>query len=168
MRAERIRSLGFQGDDLYLQRLGYAQFLLSQKKPAQALLQINKAFHLKQISDATLLDYPWPYAAVAWIMRFATDDGFTGNPVRHFQHYATRMSGDHAELRTWRAWACFYLAYKILEESDFPRDEQQICEEGLVIPSQDVVSNKLPKEETVIWQAAFNKWAEIKKPHREG
>lgn len=54
------------------------------------------------------------------------------------------MSGDHAELRSWRAWACFHLAREILPAGEFPPDEKQIELEGLVIPSEDEVGKNLP------------------------
>ncbi len=147
VRASRMRALRMAGDDLYLQQLGYAQYLLSEKKPAQALLQLNKAFHHVSLSDDVLVDHPWPYAAVAWILRFGMGDGFTGNPVRHFQHYASRMSGPNSELRTWRAWACFTIAEHVLSSGDFPRDELQIKNEALSIPSINQVMQHLPADE---------------------
>jgi len=71
-----------------------------------------------------------------WILRHAAsgDCGYLGNPVRHFQHLASRMSGDRAELRSWRAWLCFHLSERVLPRAKFPRDGDQIGREGLWIP----------------------------------
>jgi hypothetical protein len=113
-----------------------SQSLWCQRKPAQAILQLNKA--------AMVPDLAAPYPALAWYLIHRSHDSFIGNPVRHFQHLASRMSGDHAELRSWRAWACFYLAEEILPSSDYPRDAEQIEKEGLAIPSQDEVEKNLP------------------------
>ena len=62
--------------------------------------------------------------------------GFLGNPVRHFQHLATRMSGPLQEVRTARAWKCFHIARRVLgERGDFPLDGRQIAREGIFIPA---------------------------------
>jgi len=58
-----------------------------------------------------------------------------GNPTRHYQHLATRMSGPMSELRSWRAWACFHLSERVLPADEYPRDERQIEKEHLVIPT---------------------------------
>lgn len=113
-----------------------SQSLWQQKKPAQAILQLNKA--------AMVPDLPSPYPALAWYLTHRTDDLFIGNPVRHFQHLASRMSGNHSELRSWRAWACFHLAEEILPPTDYPRDLEQIESEGLKIPFSVEVEKKLP------------------------
>ncbi|RYD48980.1 MAG: hypothetical protein EOP85_02485 [Verrucomicrobiaceae bacterium] len=83
-----------------------------------------------------LVGNPPPYAALVWILKNVAEGehGFTGNPVRHFQHLASRMSGPRAEIRAWRAWACFHLAEHVLERTVHPRDGRQIAREGLWIP----------------------------------
>ena len=77
-----------------------------------------------------------PWKALRWILEMAGDGscGYLGNPVRHFQHLASRMSGPRAEIRSWRAWAAMHLAEKILGSPGFPRDGRQIVREGLWIP----------------------------------
>lgn len=63
--------------------------------------------------------------------------GFLGNPVRHFQHLATRMSGPRKEIRIKRAWKCFYIARQVLQgKGDFPLDGRQIAREGIFIPAE--------------------------------
>jgi hypothetical protein len=68
---------------------------------------------------------------------------FLANPRRHWQHYATRMSGPRAEIRTWRSWACFAIASRVLPDSEFPKDKQQIEEEGTFIPDESEIEDML-------------------------
>lgn len=127
-----------KGADFYLDALRYAQSQWVSGKPAQAILQLNKAWTADLAEGGTCLEiHPSPYRALVWIMRTAAasgDCGYLGNPVRHFQHLASRMSGPRAEVRSWRAWLCFHLAEMSLERSKFPRDGVQIAREGLWIP----------------------------------
>lgn len=128
-----------RSDAFYFSALCYAQSLLSEGKPAQALLQVNKSF-LADLSDPSVLQ-KWPpaYEAVVWIIKsYAEGEGeFLGNPVRHYQHLATRMSGPRAEVRTLRAWSCFYLAEKCA--LGFSRDLEQIETEKILIPSLEEI-----------------------------
>ena len=125
--------------EFYLAALSYAQSLLKEGKPAQALLQINKSF-LADLSDEPVLkDWPPSYQAVVWIIEEyrAQEENFLGNPVRHYQHLATRMSGPRGGVRTVRAWACFHLAEVFAPE--FSRDHEQIEKEKVVIPAFQVI-----------------------------
>lgn len=125
--------------EFYLAALSYAQSLLAEKKPAQALLQINKSF-LAEISDGALLvERPPAYDAVVWIIEKyrGQEENFLGNPVRHYQHLATRMSGPRGGVRTVRAWACFHLAEVFAPE--FERDLEQIEKEKVVVPAFQVI-----------------------------
>jgi len=116
--------------------LEFSQALWQQGKPAQAILQLNKA--------AMVPDLAAPYSALVWYLAQRPPEQFIGNPVRHFQHLASRMSGPHRTLRTWRAWACFHLAETILPKLDFPRDFLQLEKEALQIPPLPLVEKKLP------------------------
>ena len=116
--------------------LELSQSLWLQEKPAQAILQLNKA--------SMIPDQAAPYPALVWFLVHRRNHLFIGNPVRHFQHLASRISGDHAKLRGWRAWACFHLAEISLPCSDFPRDQQQIKQEQLKIPVFSDIEKKLP------------------------
>jgi len=73
------------------------------------------------------------------MIKHAPEDQFLGNPVRHFQHLASRMnlSQPNPELRIWRAWSCLHLTEKIVPPSSntYPRDDQQIEKENLIIPT---------------------------------
>lgn len=119
-----------RGPAFYQDALRYAQSQWISGKPAQAILQIDKAWMADSPGD-----HGHPYQALVWILRHAADGGagYLGNPVRHFQHLASRMSGPRSELRSWRAWICLHLAERVLPPG-FPRDGRQIAREGLWIP----------------------------------
>lgn len=124
----------------YLAALTCAQSLWLQGKPAQALLQLNHALGVTLAhDDITLTQWPLPYQAKVWILTRRHEEGFMGNPVRHYQHLASRISGPNKELRAWRAWACFHLAQGILPADEFPIDQRQIEKERLEIPTWDKV-----------------------------
>ena len=132
----------------YQDALAYAQSLWQSGKPAQALLQLNKAWMADPAPPADLLEtMPPPYRALVWLLRHAEQGnrGFLGNPVRHFQHLATRMSGPNPELRIWRAWACFHLASRALRPSAFPPDGVQIARTGLWVPGWRLALNHLTR-----------------------
>lgn len=126
-----------RGAAFYQDTLRYAQSLWISGKPAQAVLQLDKAWMADISADDPVLSvHPPPYRALVWILRSAADGnhGYLGNPVRHFQHLASRMSGSRAEIRSWRAWLCLHLAERVLPLAGFPRDGRQIAREGLWIP----------------------------------
>ena len=137
-----------KGVEFYLDALRYAQSQWLAGKPAQAILQLNKAWMADLSgSEPELLAHSPPYQALAWILENAAGGhcGYLGNPVRHFQHLASRMSGPRAEIRAWRAWRCFHLAEQILKSADYPRDGEQIAREGLWIPNRQRASNEIAK-----------------------
>lgn len=126
-----------KGAQFYRDALRYAQSQWISGKPAQAILQLDKAWMADlQADDPVLRDDPPPYSALVWMLRQAAvgDCGYLGNPVRHFQHLASRMSGPRAAIRRWRAWACLHLAEQALPAAAYPRDGVQIAREGLYIP----------------------------------
>ncbi len=131
-----------RGAAFYLLSLQFAQVLWCQGLPAQGLLQLNRAFSADLSSnDPVLEDWPLPYPAMAYFLRHAPEDQFFGNPRRHWQHLATRMSGPRPELRTWRAWACWRLARTILPH--LPADEEQIRNEGICEPVDSQIRSQL-------------------------
>ncbi len=136
------------GPNYYQICLECAQSLWQAHLPAQALLQLNKSFMCQlDPADSILQKFPLPYRAIRWMLANYHPEDFIGNPVRHFQHLASRMSAKspQAELRTWRAWACYHIASRVLDHDDFPPDEQQIRREKLSIPSVTEVSSQLEK-----------------------
>jgi hypothetical protein len=137
-----------KGPEFYEAALRYAHSHWLGGKPAQAMLQLTKAW-MADLGEAPVIlgELPPPYCALVWIMEMAAagERGFLGNPVRHFQHLASRMSGPRSEARSWRAWVCFHLAEKVLPPGDFPRDGVQIVREGLWIPSWQHSLSRLGK-----------------------
>ncbi|MBT8037662.1 MAG: hypothetical protein KJO21_08970 [Verrucomicrobiae bacterium] len=124
----------------YIACLSCAQSLWLEGKPAQALLQLNHALAVDLPIDSAAADqWPLPYQAKIWILTRHQEPGFLGNPVRHYQHLATRVSGPLREIRSWRAWACFHLAEGILPHDAFPRDQRQIIQENLILPTWEEV-----------------------------
>lgn len=119
-----------------------AQSLWRQGKTAQAILQLNRVLASRACWDDGGLAGN-PYAALQWMLARPAEGAFMGNPVRHFQHLATRMSGEDAGLRTWRAWACFWISRRALDAAGFPVDEDQVRREGLVFPEPDEVVRRL-------------------------
>ncbi len=142
--------------DFYLAALRYAQSLWLEGKAAQSLLQLNKSLMAELTGgERVLMDWPLPYAAKRWVMENCPADEFLGNPVRHYQHLATRMSGPQPELRRWRAWACFHVAEAVVDRQANPRDEDQIVREGVQIPEWETVLTALaelgiPGEENLV------------------
>ena len=137
-----------KGEDFYLAALSYSQSLWLEGKPAQAILQLNKAWMADLKGDEeVVLKYPPPYQALRWMLVRIREggSGFSGDPLRHFQHLASRMSGPRSEIRSWRAWACFWIAAKELEGYAFFRDGVQIAREGLWIPGQNRVFGEICK-----------------------
>ncbi len=157
------RALGDErGEPFYRLCLAYAQTKWVAGLPAQALLQLNRAMSADlDGSEPALAEYPIPYRQVAWILRERPDrrGQFLANPRRHWQHYATRMSGPRPELRTWRAWACHAIGSRILPVEDFPDDAEQITAEGVAIPGEGEISGRLAElglpGEVDVWRAAL-------------
>jgi hypothetical protein len=137
-----------KGGEFYFAALSYAQSLWLHGRPAQAILQLNKAWTADLKGDEIqLLSFPPPYRALVWLVNQAKrgDIGFMGNPVRHFQHLASRINGPHRETRSWRAWACFWLVSAELEGLGYDRDGAQLAKEGLWIPGWERVRNEIRK-----------------------
>lgn len=138
MRPSEARAARDTGSDdsYYIAALTCAQSLWLEGKPAQSILQLNHALSLRLPDHSpALIQWQLPYRAKIWILKNRLHTEFLGNPVRHYQHLATRVSGQRRELRSWRAWACFHLAEQNLPSKEFPRDERQIKNEEINIPS---------------------------------
>ncbi|MCA1964600.1 MAG: GNAT family N-acetyltransferase [Prosthecobacter sp.] len=139
-----------------------AQSLWQQGLPAQAILALNRALSCALPAEEPVLQrLPLPYLPLAWILAHRpAPEFFLGNPRRHWQHLATRMVPPHAELRTWRAWACWYLAKTALPEQEFPPDLQQIRQEGICEPRRQDIAHHLsalsPADDLMRWHAALD------------
>jgi GNAT superfamily N-acetyltransferase len=164
--AEDIHALGVdRSERFYSTAMGYAQSLWLDGFPAKALLLVNRALSCV-LSELPLKPQAEerepsaaPYHAKAWIMHYRPPDKFIGNPRRHYQHLATRMVEPDKELRTWRAWACWYLAKEVLPEGEFPSDPQQVREESIVKPTRGLIAEQLarwsPCDDLAAWEQAL-------------
>jgi len=157
--ARDLREVGDdRGPRFYLLALTCAQSLWLRGLPAQAILLMNRAFSADLSgSEPELLRWPLPYQAMRWVMENRTNDQFIGNPRRHFQHLATRMVEPRRELRSWRAWACWYIACGCFP--DYPADEKQLTEESINEPTRAEVFAKLEDagspDEAAVWEEVF-------------
>ncbi|MEM6279253.1 MAG: hypothetical protein AAF733_07230 [Verrucomicrobiota bacterium] len=143
LRAAMMKQCGAErGEAFYLLALQCAQSLWLQGLPAQSLLLMNRAFSADLTGKERVLDdCPLPYSAMVWVMKNRRKEDFIGNPRRHFQHLATRMVEPRKELRSWRAWACWWFSCRIFP--DFPADEDQIREEGIIEPTGEEIAHSL-------------------------
>lgn len=171
--ADHIHALGRdRSETFYFTAMEYAQVLWLAGFPAKSLLLVNRALscRLPEVSlEAAVMHQPpfpgvepcpaAPYHAKAWILHHRPDGPFIGNPRRHYQHLATRMVEPHKELRTWRAWACWYLAKETLPESQYPADAKQVREEGIVKPTRAQIADHLtrlsPRDDVDAWRDAL-------------
>ena len=162
--AEAVAGLGpDRGAAFYETALGYAQCLWRAGLPARSLLLINRAMGCDlDGSEPILRQWPMPYRAVAWILQSHRPDQFIGNPRRHWQHLATRMVPPRKDLRTWRAWACWFLARHILPH--YPADDLQIAREGIREPEPSEIARQLSQlglpGEAELWQDAVRTTSE--------
>ncbi len=172
-KATDVHALGQdRGAAFYETSLRYAQSQWRVGLPAQAMLQMNRAFACcLPAADPVLHRLPLPYTAMAWIMQQRPAGQFIGNPRRHFQHLATRMVEPHKELRTWRAWACWYLAKALLPETEHPGDMKQIRAEGVVEPAFQQIRDQLrqlsPAHDEAHWLEALA-WVGFTLPEQGG
>lgn len=148
----------------------YAQTLWVTGFPAKCILLLNRALSCTlPTAEPILQRWPLPYQALAWLLIHRPADQFIGNPRRHWQHLATRMVEPNKELRTWRAWACWYLAKEILPEGDFPPDLKQIRSEQVTEPTHAGITAHLkqlsPADDAERWQAALD-WSHEQLGHK--
>ena len=145
---------GGRGVEMCLAARHCAQSLWRQGKTAQAILQLNRVLASRDCWEGAA-GKGNPYRALRWMVARPLDGVFMGNPVRHFQHLATRVRGPDAGLRSWRAWACFHLCRIDLAAEEFPPDREQAAREGLRYPSLEEIEAGLAGENGAIEVAAF-------------
>lgn len=166
--AVSIRVVGEdRGEAFYRLALVCGQALWQKGLPAQAILMLNRAFSADLRGDEEVLrEYPPPYRALRWILEHRRAGHFIGNPRRHFQHLATRMSGPRIEVRSWRAWACWAIARTVSPQD--PADERQIAGEGIVEPEAGGIGDRLAllgwEGEAVEWRSVLEANAEPFRP----
>lgn len=158
LRAASMKECGPErGEPFFELALRCAQSLWCQGLPAQSILLLNRAFSADlNGTEEVLTRWQLPYKAMVWVMRYHREEDFIGNPRRHFQHLATRMVEPRKDLRSWRAWGCWWYSCQVFP--DFPADEKQLNEEGVVEPTLEEIANHLqelgiPGEE-VVWREA--------------
>ncbi len=136
-----------------------AQSLWQQGKPAQAILQLNRVLASRECWDQAAGEGN-PYRALRWMLLQPRREGeFLGNPVRHFQHLATRMTGPDGELRSWRAWACFWISLSALDAGEHPVDEVQVRREGVVFPTLgEVEAGLVAMGGEIEWDSFLSAW----------
>ena len=131
-----------RGPEFYMAALQYAQSLWRQGFPARAILLLNRALGCGlDGTESVLRQWPLPYPAMAWLLLQRREGQFLGNPRRHWQHLATRVSGPRAALRCWRAWACWRIACVALP--DLVADEGQLSNEGVREPGEEEIADQL-------------------------
>lgn len=168
--AEEVNTFGKdRGAGFYEICHQYAQTLWVMGFPAKCILLLNRALSCTlPETDPMLQRWPLPYQALAWLLIHRPADQFIGNPRRHWQHLATRMVEPNKELRTWRAWACWYLAKEILPVSEYPPDLKQIREESVIEPTHAEITAHLkqlsPANDVIRWQAALD-WSRAQLGH---
>jgi len=148
-----------RGEAFYLLALECAQSLWQKGLPAQAILLLNRAFSADLRGVEPLPGgWPLPYRAMRWVMEERREGQFIGNPRRHFQHLATRMVEPRRELRSWRAWACWWYAVEVFPEKK--KKKKQITGEGIVLPGPEEILAALETlglpGEAALWQSCLN------------
>ena len=118
------------GAELYALCLEYGQQLWLDGLPARALLAVDRALYCDvHGTEAAVVAYPLPYAAIRWLVS-QPSDAFTGNARVHYQHLADRVRGERAELKKWRAWAAWALVWQARPE--LPGDPKHAVAEPTV------------------------------------
>ncbi|NRB72945.1 MAG: hypothetical protein HRU46_01165 [Verrucomicrobiales bacterium] len=161
LRASALKALGSdRGPTFYQRALECGQSLWQQGLPAQSMLMMNRAFAADLAGDEPVLsEWPLPYLGMKWVMQARLEDQFIGNPRRHFQHLATRMVEPRKELRSWRAWGCWWLSCQVFP--DYPADAEQIKNEGVLEPSFGEIEENLAR---VGWDGEVEIWRDATRP----
>ncbi|MEM6910936.1 MAG: hypothetical protein AAF555_05070 [Verrucomicrobiota bacterium] len=154
--ASFLRGMEGRGQAFFEAALGCGQSLWRQGLPAQAILMLDRAWSAEE--SVRLAPDRDPWQALAWLLGRPLPRGaFLGNPRRHFQHYATRMSGHRREIRVARAWGGWWLTGRWRPE--FPIDEAQWDQERLVAPEEEVLAATLQDQgwpgEAECWERAM-------------
>lgn len=145
---------GDRGAEFYRACLEYGATLWADGLAARALLCFDRAMGADLKGDETVLEeFPLPYAAMVWVMRYTPEGVFLGNPRVHFQHYAARMNAPRREQRQWRAWACWALARAV--RPDWPGDPRH----RVIEPTLEDITNGLRAHghpgEPALWHSVW-------------
>jgi hypothetical protein len=144
---------GDRGGAFYRVCLEYGQTLWVHGQAARALLCLDRAMGADlRGGEPELLEFPLPYAAMAWMMAQVPDGVFIGNPRVHFQHYADRMNEPRREQRRWRAWAGWWLAR--IAHPEWPADPRHRVMEPTVADVQAALERHGVPGECAVWNDA--------------
>lgn len=149
-RSLHVHREGERGAEFYFAALEYGQALWTRGLAARAILCLDRAFGADLRGDEpVLMDWPAPYAAMAWLLRETPRGIFLGNPRVHFQHYADRLGEPRREPRKWRAWACWALVRVVRPE--FPADPRH----AVVEPTEPEIGAELARQG---WRGEAERW----------
>jgi len=97
-----------QGPEFYETALAYGQTLWARGLTARSLLAVDRGLYADLTGDeSVLIPWPWPYAAIGWLVASNPVGTFMGNPRVHYQHLADRVRGERGAQKKWRAWAAW-------------------------------------------------------------
>jgi len=145
-----------RGAGFYLTALTYGHYLWLNGFSARAILKLDRALGADLRGDEEVLrEWPLPYEAMVWFLRYTPEGVFMGNPRVHFQHLADRMNEPRREQRRWRMWACWALTREILPHLE--GDPKHVVDEpSLKLVTAKLVEHGIPGE-LALWQAALEK-----------
>jgi hypothetical protein len=148
-----------RGAEFYHDCLEYAHSLWQRGLAARAILCLDRAFGADLRGDEAILrKWPWPYAAMRWILENAPSDVFLGNPRVHFQHYADRLKFPRREQRRWRAWACWAMTRDIFP--DLPGDAKHVVVEPTLAQITAELHRHGAPGEALLWQRVLHRASE--------
>jgi hypothetical protein len=153
-RALHVHREDVRGEEFYHDCLEYAHSLWQRGLAARAILCLDRAFGADLDGGEPILrEWPWPYAAMKWILSDTPPDIFIGNPRVHFQHYAGRMNEPRREPRRWRAWACWAIARHV--SPHLPGDGKHAVEEPTLEQIEAELRQHGTPGEAELWRRAL-------------
>lgn len=152
-----------RGAGFYRDCLEYGQVLWLRGFAARALLCLDRAMGAELVgTEPVLLEFPVPYAAMAWVIATTPSGVFLGNPRVHFQHYADRMNEPRRDQRRWRAWACWAIARAV--RPDLPGDPRH----AVIEPRPEAIAASLRLHglpgEAELWRDELERAARLARP----
>lgn len=140
--------------DYYLAALRYGHYLWQRGIAGRAILAVTKGLYTDLPSRHAMYDrWPWPYAALKWMVSNHPGHEFPGNPRVSFQHQANRMDPVRSRVKISRAWAVWALI--CLARPDLPGDPT----ESFKVLSHDEIEALLFKhgsrDEAEVWRGCI-------------
>lgn len=138
-------------DVFYFKALQYANYLWQHGHSGRAILALTRGLYTGLAADADILKkWPRPYAGLKWIVVTHDNDDFPGNPRISFQHQATRLQGQHRDLRRARAWAAWALV--CAARPNLLADTKQKNSEPSLTQIEDDLVRQAGPEEALVWK----------------